>query len=257
MVISDAKMTRSGHFRCKVERVSGRGAIPGGRWRLLDLACGTGQLAFALRGSFAEIWAVDQEPDMVEAVAAKAAAAGAGHIRPVVSSAEDLDAPAGHFELAVIGTAFHQLRRDAVARLAYDWLAPGGFLALCWSSGPSAGSREWHLAFSDLMKRWQAAFGASDRVPPRTGLGRGRSGLMLTSCPVPGSRRPAASSSATSTSVRRAQIPRPRGVISIVWGPAPPSAHLTERIDTAFSVHGFEVPRRGDGVRPGQSGLGS
>ena len=47
-----------------------------GRGRLLDLACGTGQLAFALRSSFAEVWAVDQEPGMVEVVAAKAAASG-------------------------------------------------------------------------------------------------------------------------------------------------------------------------------------
>jgi hypothetical protein len=30
-----------------------------GRGRLLDLACGTGQLAFALRDRFAEAWAVD------------------------------------------------------------------------------------------------------------------------------------------------------------------------------------------------------
>ena len=48
-----------------------------GQGRLLDLACGTGQLAFALRSSFAEVWAADQEPDMVAVVAAKAAA-GAG-----------------------------------------------------------------------------------------------------------------------------------------------------------------------------------
>jgi len=39
-----------------------------GRGRLLDLACGTGQLAFPLRRWFAEVWAVDSEPDMVEAI---------------------------------------------------------------------------------------------------------------------------------------------------------------------------------------------
>ena len=51
------------------------------RGRLLDLACGTGHLAFALRRWFCEVWAVDQEPDMVEVVLAKAAAERAGHIR--------------------------------------------------------------------------------------------------------------------------------------------------------------------------------
>ena len=54
-----------------------RSAQVSGRGRLLDLACGTGQLAFPLRGWFAEVWAVDQEPDMVEVVRAKAATAGA------------------------------------------------------------------------------------------------------------------------------------------------------------------------------------
>jgi SAM-dependent methyltransferase len=52
------------------------------RGRLLDLACGTGQLAFPLRRWFSEVWAVDQEPDMVEVVRAKAAAMGAGDVRP-------------------------------------------------------------------------------------------------------------------------------------------------------------------------------
>jgi len=98
---------------------------PSGRGRLLDLACGTGQLAFALRDWFTEVWAVDQEPDMVEAVAAKAAAVGGagalggGRIRAVVSSAEDLDVPAGYFELIVIGNAGPQRpRRHHVTRTA-------------------------------------------------------------------------------------------------------------------------------------------
>src|ERR1700727_2088924 len=61
----------------------GRSAQVSGRGRLLDLACGTGQLAFPLRGWFAEVWAVDQEPDMVEAVRAKAATAEAPNFRLV------------------------------------------------------------------------------------------------------------------------------------------------------------------------------
>ena len=69
-----------------------------GRGRLLDLACGTGQLAFALRSSFAEVWAVDQEPDMVEVVAAKAAADGDATPRPARRrECEELDAPPGAF----------------------------------------------------------------------------------------------------------------------------------------------------------------
>ena len=50
-----------------------RRAQVSGHGRLLDLACGTGQLAFPLRRWFREVQAVDSEPDMAEAVRAKAA----------------------------------------------------------------------------------------------------------------------------------------------------------------------------------------
>ena len=138
---------------------------PSGHGRLLDLACGTGQLAFALRDRFAEVWAVDQEPDMVEAVAAKATALGAAGVRSVVAAAEDLRADPSSFELAVIGNAFHRLRRAPVARLLLGWLRPGGFLAVCSSSGPQLGHEGWQLAFGDLLRRWQEALGARARVP--------------------------------------------------------------------------------------------
>jgi SAM-dependent methyltransferase len=150
-----------------------RRTAPSGRGRLLDLACGTGQLTFALRDRFAEVWAVDQEPDMVEVVSAKAAAGGtgagagvvAGRVRAIASAAEDLHADPDSFELAVIGNAFHRLRRAPVARLVFGWLQPGGFLALCWSSGTQAGHSDWQRAFGDLLRRWQEALGAGGRVP--------------------------------------------------------------------------------------------
>jgi SAM-dependent methyltransferase len=142
-----------------------RTAPSGRRGRLLDLACGTGQLAFALRSSFAEVWAVDQEPGMVEVVAAKAAAAGAGGITAMVASAQELDAPPAHFSVVVIGNAFHRLPRDLVAGRVHGWLEPGGFLALCWSSGTQAGTSDWQVAFGALLSRWQTGLGGGDRIP--------------------------------------------------------------------------------------------
>ncbi|MEY2462060.1 MAG: hypothetical protein QOH64_198, partial [Acidimicrobiaceae bacterium] len=37
-----------------------------GNGRLLDLACGTGQVAFALASDVAEVWAVDLEAESIE-----------------------------------------------------------------------------------------------------------------------------------------------------------------------------------------------
>jgi SAM-dependent methyltransferase len=143
-----------------------RRAAPSGRGRLLDLACGTGQLAFPLRGWFAEVWAVDAEPGMTEVVRAKAAAAGAARIRAVTAGAEDLRAGSARFELIVIGNAFHRLRRALVAERARAWLEPGGCLALCWSTSPWAGPRDWQQTLDRTLRRWQDVLGTSGRVPP-------------------------------------------------------------------------------------------
>lgn len=142
--------------------------------RLLDLACGTGQLTFPLRPWFREVWAVDQEPDMIEEVRAKAAAAGAVNIRAVVSDAETLDAEPGFFELAVIGNAFHRLDRDLVAGRMLGWLRPGGCLALCWSSQPWIGEAPWQRALAATLDRWRAALGVEDRIPPGWDLAQQR-----------------------------------------------------------------------------------
>lgn len=138
---------------------------PSGRGCLMDLACGTGQLAFPLSPHFAEVWAVDQEPDMIEAVRAKAAATGIGSLRPCVGRAETLDARPEHFDLAVVGNAFHRFDRDLVAGRILRWLKPGGHLALCWSSSPWAGEADWQRSLAAVLRRWRRTLDADDRIP--------------------------------------------------------------------------------------------
>lgn len=136
-----------------------------GRGRLLDLACGTGQIAFALADRFAEAWAVDQEPDMIEVVHDKARAAGASRVQGIVSRAEGLDAASGAFELVAIGNAFHRLAREAVAANAHCWLRPSGCIALLWAGSPWTGGAEWQRAMSAVLDRWKTSVGADARVP--------------------------------------------------------------------------------------------
>jgi len=135
-----------------------------GRGRLLDLACGTGQIAFPLADRFAEVWAVDQEPESVAFAKAKAAMEGVTHIRWLAGAAEtvDLDGP---FELVAVGNAFHRLDRPAVARRTFSWLEPGGGVALLWGGTPGRGSRPWQTALAALYEEWMARLGVTDRVP--------------------------------------------------------------------------------------------
>jgi SAM-dependent methyltransferase len=116
-----------------------------GGGRLLDLACGTGQLSFALHRHFAEIWAADQEPGMVDLVREKARAAGIASIRPVLSAAEHLPAPEDSFDLVAIGNAFHRLPRDTSRTRPLAGCGPAGTLPWFGADPPgmarSPGSR--------------------------------------------------------------------------------------------------------------------
>ncbi len=137
-----------------------------GTGRLLDLACGTGQVALALADRFAEIWAVDQEPDMIDVARHKTDAVGAAaRFRFLVCDAAELSAPAGYFDLVTIGNAFHRLPRTVVARSTLGWLRPGGFLALLWGGTPTYGDAPWQRSMAAVMQRWQHRPGAQVRIP--------------------------------------------------------------------------------------------
>ena len=155
---------RLGYPETMLADLVGRAKVSG-HGRLLDLACGTGQLAFPLRRWFREVWAVDQEPDMVELVRAKAATLGSQEVRPVVSSAETLQADPDYFELTVIGSAFHRLNRDLIASRVLGWLQPGGHLALCWSDTPWSGDEDWQQALAAVLGSWRSTLGAEGRIP--------------------------------------------------------------------------------------------
>jgi ubiquinone/menaquinone biosynthesis C-methylase UbiE len=136
-----------------------------GHGRLLDLACGTGQITFAAHAHFAEVWAVDQETDMIEMVGAKATAGGLSHVRTIVSTAENLDAPERSFELVAVGNAFHRLRRQTVATKVRRWLEPGRCLALLWSDLPWHGAADWQQAMATTLDTWRTRTGATDAGP--------------------------------------------------------------------------------------------
>jgi ubiquinone/menaquinone biosynthesis C-methylase UbiE len=142
-----------------------RTRVPAGG-RLLDLACGTGQLAFALRDAFAEVWAVDQETEFIEFDREKADRGGVTNVRWIAATAETFDAPEASFDLITIGNAFHRVRRHDVARNAFRWLKDRGCLALVWGELPSQGPATWQRALLQTIESWAARANASDRVPP-------------------------------------------------------------------------------------------
>jgi SAM-dependent methyltransferase len=132
--------------------------------RVLDLACGTGQIAFALAAHVGEVVAVDQEAGAVSLGERKAQRLGVANTRWLAAAAEEVELD-GTYDLVAIGNAFHRLDRDAVARRLVPQLAPGGGIALLWGGDPWGDRRDWQQVFQDTLDRWRDTAGARDRVP--------------------------------------------------------------------------------------------
>lgn len=141
-----------------------RRVAPSGSGRLLDLACGPGTLTFALNDRFAEVWAVDQEPDAIEFAARKAEHLGVKNVHWMTARAEDVD-PAETFDLVTIATAFHRVDRRVVAARAAQWLRSGGHFALVWSGTPNAGAAAWQEVLAEIFVDWSRRLDADDRIP--------------------------------------------------------------------------------------------
>jgi len=135
-----------------------------GRGRLLDLACGTGQIAIPLARHFAEVVAVDQEPETVAFGRARATASGVRNVDWVVGAAERVHID-GAFELVTVGTAFHRLDRWAVAQRVRSWVEPGAGVALVWCPMPWEGTEPWQEAMMALFVEWLDELGAHERIP--------------------------------------------------------------------------------------------
>jgi SAM-dependent methyltransferase len=129
-----------------------RAAVPKTGARLLDLACGTGRVALAVAHRFDEVWAVDLEPQMVEAGRREAARRGVTNIRWSVGRAEEFTAPARAFDLVTVGDAFHRLERPRVAALVLGWLKRGGAFAVIGSDSFRDGAAPWRRVVAEVTR---------------------------------------------------------------------------------------------------------
>ncbi len=150
-----------------------------GAGRLLDLACGPGRIALPLAPRFRETWAIDLEPEMVEAGQQEAERRGLAGIRWIVGKAEDLEADPASFELITIGEAFHRLDQRLIGQRVLEWLSPRCCLAIVGCYGIVSGTETWQLIVADIVRKWTDRGSASSDTSAKPGRGPAHNILVL------------------------------------------------------------------------------
>jgi ubiquinone/menaquinone biosynthesis C-methylase UbiE len=101
--------------------------------RVLDLGCGTGQIAIPISPYVKEVVAMDPEPEMLAEGKILAGKSGVSNINWLEGGSGDLidmKCELGKFRLAVVGTAFHWMDREKTLDDLYEMLNKGGGIVI-------------------------------------------------------------------------------------------------------------------------------
>lgn len=122
-----------------------------GHGRLLDAGCGTGQVFEVMAPYFDQVLAIDPDPDMVHFARQTAARLGLTHVAVLPMRAEDFMAERGSLRMVIFGASFHWMDRRRVGDAMYDFLSPGGYLAVLSPSGILSGKEDWEIAVQEAV----------------------------------------------------------------------------------------------------------
>jgi SAM-dependent methyltransferase len=121
-----------------------------GREDLLDLGCGSGELALGFAPFVRTLTGLDLEQPMLEETAKNARAMGR-EIRLVHSDVEQAPTDLGQFHLITIGRAHWFMHTAACLARLERWLMTGGRIVLC---RPVPDQAEWHRAYLAVRNKW-------------------------------------------------------------------------------------------------------
>ena len=133
-----------------------RRATVDGAGRLLDVACGPGTVTFALSDRFADVWAVDQEPETVEFAARSAAERGVAQRAVDYAAAPRTSIPTRSSISSRSGPRSIGSTDAASPTSPCSGCEPVGTSRCCGATPPSTVPRHGKQAFAAIVVDWMA-----------------------------------------------------------------------------------------------------
>ncbi|TAN21161.1 MAG: class I SAM-dependent methyltransferase [Actinomycetota bacterium] len=104
-------------------------ANPTSECEVLDLGCGSGQLAIPVSNKVKSVIGVDISPRMIELLNSKLTQNGLGNVKTMTASIQELEFAKGSFDLILSNYALHHLSDEQkrwVVSQGFHWLKPNG-----------------------------------------------------------------------------------------------------------------------------------
>jgi len=124
--------------------------------RVLDIGCGTGQVALAMEGKCKEMVCVDSDPEMLK-WAKKATKDSKTKLSWINCNAEDLGKfkeKLGIFKVATCSRAFHRMKQDQVLKDLADLIEEDGGVAVFSDRVLWDGDEEWKQTVKKVIQKY-------------------------------------------------------------------------------------------------------
>ncbi|ETT45377.1 MULTISPECIES: class I SAM-dependent methyltransferase [Paenibacillus] len=125
-----------------------------GEGRLLDLGCGTGQLAQRFTDWFEKIVGVDTELEMLEEAKLLSKYNRVENVSWQQGRAEELSNDWGSFRLIMMAKAFHWMDRESILEILYHSLDDNGGIAVIDTFNEQQEPLPWQQKVDEVVKRW-------------------------------------------------------------------------------------------------------
>lgn len=139
---------------------------------MLDLGCGTGQLALRFSDWFEEIVGVDTESEMLDEANRLSSDKRLDNVKWVQGRAEERVCDWGVFRLVIIAKAFHWMDRESILDILYNSSDTNGGVAIIDNTGKQE-PLLWQLKVNEVVRRWLGdarRAGNSTYTPQRRGM---------------------------------------------------------------------------------------